>query len=397
MLIPLIVLFLGVGSAWLSGCSASDEMPSAERYIDDGLEVVVSHAPAWRVEDSWRLSDTPTLQIGHDESLGEDYIFSGISGATRTPDGRIVVADRRAAELRFYDSEGVLLHVAGGRGKGPGEFSWIFNLLRCDENALHAVGADASVSVFDFNGRFERRFYPGELAGFLIRYAFVCDRDGRFVVTEQTLEHVGAEGVYRSTANMFLLDSGGGGRVIADLGSFPIQERLAGAGGSSSHPLGKQTSVAIFDGQVYVGTADIYEIMVFNNTSRPVRRIRRDIQPERLDEGMVKRYLATWAETLPADDRELMLRRFSGADYPDAYPAYARLLVDALGYLWVEAFRRDFRSPRTWSVFDPEGIWLGDLEMPSRFHALEIGDDYVLGRFTGELGQESVRLYALER
>jgi hypothetical protein len=35
--------------------------------------------------------------------------------------------------------------------------------------------------------------------------------------------------------------------------------------------------------------------------------------------------------------------------------------------------------------------------MPANFHALEIGDDYVLGRFTGELGQESIRVYTLER
>lgn len=50
-----------------------------------------------------------------------------------------------------------------------------------------------------------------------------------------------------------------------------------------------------------------------------------------------------------------------------------------------------------WSVFSPEGVWLGDLRMPPDFHALEIGDDYILGRFTGDLEQESVRLYALER
>ena len=92
-----------------------------------------------------------------------------------------------------------------------------------------------------------------------------------------------------------------------------------------------------------------------------------------------------------------MLRRFSDAEHPDAYPAHARLLGDTRGYLWVESFPQDWESGTSWSVFAADGVWLGDLWMPAGFHALEIGDDYVLGRFTDELGRESIRVYALEQ
>jgi hypothetical protein len=35
--------------------------------------------------------------------------------------------------------------------------------------------------------------------------------------------------------------------------------------------------------------------------------------------------------------------------------------------------------PSTWSVFDADGRWLGDVAMPPRFLPFEIGADYVLG------------------
>jgi hypothetical protein len=387
---------LAFTSAALAGCSRANDAASVDRHLEDGVEVVVSHAPAWRAGRGWRLGDDPTLRIGDDESLGDGYLFSGISGATRVADGRVVVADRVAAELRFFDRTGKLLQVAGRRGQGPGEFAWIFGLLRCDEDAVHAVGPDASISIFDLTGKFEDRFYPADRAGVLVRQSFVCGRDGELVVTSRNPDQPGTQGLYRTTANLYLLDANRDSGVV-DLGSYFLQERLAGAGGSSSHPLGKQTSVAVAGGRVYVGTGDRYEVTAFDKMGKPVQRIRRTVQPTPLDKAAVARYLESWVESVPPDDRPLMRRRFADAAHPDTYPAHARLLGDTRGYLWVQAFPRDGRGPTDWSVFGADGVWLGDVRVPANFHALEIGDDYVLGRFTGELGQESVRVYTLER
>jgi hypothetical protein len=387
---------LGIASAALAGCSLANDAASVDRHVEDGVEVVVSHAPASRPEQWWRLSDEPTLRIGDDDSLGEGYLFSGISGATRLPDGRVVIADRVAAELRFFDSTGRLLQVVGRRGQGPGEFAWIFNLLRCDEHAVHAVGPDASISIFDLTGKFERRFFPADRAGVPVRQSFVCGRDGELVATTRNRDQPGKQGLYRTTANLILIDSNRDSGAV-DLGAFFIQERFAGAGGSSSHPLGKQTSVAIARDRIYVGTGDRYEVTAFDRKGRPVQRVRRDVQPAPLDGAAVARYLDSWVESVPPADRPLTRQRFSDGEHPDTYPAHARLLGDTRGYLWVQSFPRDARAATDWSVFGADGVWLGNLQLPANFHALEIGDDYVLGRFTGELGQESIRVYALER
>jgi hypothetical protein len=46
-------------------------------------------------------------------------------------------------------------------------------------------------------------------------------------------------------------------------------------------------------------------------------------------------------------------------------------------------------------VFDPEGVWLGTVEVPPGLRIYEIGPDYMLGRWDDELGVEHIRSYRL--
>ena len=52
-------------------------------------------------------------------------------------------------------------------------------------------------------------------------------------------------------------------------------------------------------------------------------------------------------------------------------------------------------SERIWSVFTREGVWLGNVSFPDRFRPLEIGDDYVIGRFGDELDVEHIQIWEL--
>jgi hypothetical protein len=52
---------------------------------------------------------------------------------------------------------------------------------------------------------------------------------------------------------------------------------------------------------------------------------------------------------------------------------------------------------RVWTVFDPEGRYLGDLTVPAGFNVFEIGPDVIIGRWTDDLDVEYVRLYRIEK
>jgi hypothetical protein len=104
--------------------------------------------------------------------------------------------------------------------------------------------------------------------------------------------------------------------------------------------------------------------------------------------------------------RERVIR--SEQSFSETVPAFLNFRISNDGYIWTREYwveaalvRALKFSPRTaptrWTVYDPDGVQLGDVEVPWGLTVWEIGENYVLGSFRGELGVESVRLYALER
>ena len=83
------------------------------------------------------------------------------------------------------------------------------------------------------------------------------------------------------------------------------------------------------------------------------------------------------------------------ADLPPRYqPAISSLKVDSAGYLWV-ADRRS--SPGSWSVFSPEGRWLGAMRLP-RGAIQWIGSDLlIISTIDPDLGIETIAGYRLNR
>ena len=87
---------------------------------------------------------------------------------------------------------------------------------------------------------------------------------------------------------------------------------------------------------------------------------------------------------------------------PEIRPAYSDLVIDSEGFIWAEESQgRTLKftggQPSRWTVFSPEGEWLGGVQLPYRFFVFEIGSDYVLGRRYDEEEVEHVELLRLTR
>ena len=102
----------------------------------------------------WRLSAAPAQEIGVVEG-DTNRQFHAVVSTLRLPDGRIVVADAGAAELRMFDADGQFIRRIGRRGGGPGEFRFIARLYpRGGDGLLVYDGAGPRLSVFDTSGAF---------------------------------------------------------------------------------------------------------------------------------------------------------------------------------------------------------------------------------------------------
>lgn len=82
---------------------------------------------------------------------------------------------------------------------------------------------------------------------------------------------------------------------------------------------------------------------------------------------------------------------------PDTVPVYGEMSVDRPGHLWVERIpaHADPDAPTEWDVFEPEGRFLGTVELPPGLQLFEIGEDYVVGLRRDELDLEYLLLLPL--
>ena len=149
--------------------------------------------------------------------------------------------------------------------------------------------------------------------------------------------------------------------------------------------------------RVYIGTADDFEIEAWAFDGTLLRRVRRPFDDAAITQADFDRYVELETATRQRDRVEEFRRRANAMPLPDTFPAYESFVLDADENLWVQHFPRPDEAHSMWSVFDPTGVWLGDLAVPAGLRVSEIGTDYVLGIHRDELGDESIRRYALGR
>ena len=74
--------------------------------------------------------------------------------------------------------------------------------------------------------------------------------------------------------------------------------------------------------------------------------------------------------------------------------------TDDDGNLWVQDYRSwvsEAGVDRIWTVFDPEGRYLGDVTVPAGLRVFTIHTDRLIGVHYDDLGVERVRIYAIEK
>lgn len=182
-----LVLSLLVLSTFVSGCGE----PSTERgwtvtrdTLPNGAVHVVNMPPEPDGGPASVLVEE--IRIGTVDGVGPSS-FGQIKGLVVTLDGRIVVLDAMAQEIRTFSPDGRHLVTHGGKGAGPGELEAAFGLMK-DPNDLIWVPdhSNARMSVFDPHTGF-RESYPLRLfrRGFI--WGGIMGKDGRILKPSMTL------------------------------------------------------------------------------------------------------------------------------------------------------------------------------------------------------------------
>ncbi len=85
------------------------------------------------------------------------------------------------------------------------------------------------------------------------------------------------------------------------------------------------------------------------------------------------------------------------SEVPNTTPFFGMAFVDSEDRLWVSAasWPSQDATPRHWSVFSKNGVWLGDLDAPEGVRIVDSCGDLVLGIWHDEMDIPYVQLHRM--
>ena len=188
-------------------------------------------------------------------------------------------------------------------------------------------------------------------------------------------------------------ETAGGEGVYREIDDRPI----------SGTPLfSKEGHVAAHNEVILHGSADLMEVRELSVTGDVVRILRIPDYPLSLtdEEVSAERDAQFDVELPPGVTFPPFMRQFiEELPAPATRPAYADILVDPSGAVWLELYRgrREQDWPQAWLVLDADGTWLGTVGVPSGFAVMDITMESVLGVWRDELDVEHPQVLTLTR
>ncbi|MES2523865.1 MAG: hypothetical protein V4617_14255 [Gemmatimonadota bacterium] len=335
---------------------------------------------------AWSIDPTPTLRIGHQAAAGRE--FSIVVGATRLPDGGVLVGDRGDFNLLRFDASGSLVKRSARAGKGPGEIQFAIYMLRCGDSVV-TIDSDKRVSIFTLAGEYVRTF---RFTSPRDAYRSGCSSAGKFIHYGWERDSETKKGRFRALVPVWISPSDNGAPTMlpSTLGS----ERNEGM----PLPMGREPRVALGRDRAYVASADSMFVRVFALTGAELPPLRAPYAPTRPTPADVAAAIERDVAFMGEKARNAIESGYRTAPQVELLPATRELVVDADDNLWVQHYPRGTVPTVAWTVFSKAGRVLSTVQIPRNLEVFEIGRDYVLGRYTDpEEGVPEVRAYKLKR
>ena len=389
----------------VAGCAPESE-PGGDRSVavdSAGVRIVESSAPTWTPETAWRLSPEPALTLGAVEGLPEDQLFDVVDAA-RLPDGRVVIANRGSSEIKIFGPSGDYEMTLGRAGDGPGEFGM---LARADVVPGDSIFAwdqrQQRLSVFSAGSgfvrtmrltppgegalpRFEGRFADGTLFARLQLFASSELEDASIQGSEAIYMRYGADGVpldtiarFRGSRSLLKFSDGGGTLSVLSI------------------PFEPATRIAISADAIYEGDGATYEVRILAPSGALRRIVRRPADAiDVTEELMMADFEAQYGRFAEQEDYYRSVREgYEAMPVEGRVAAFDALLVSSDGTVWARNHPLPGDPTHTWSVFAPDGAWLGELPVSAGLRLLEAGPDYVLGRVLDDFDVEHVVVHQI--
>jgi hypothetical protein len=252
------------------------------------------------------------------------------------PDGSIYIRNFQDAEVHHVSKEGKLIKKIGGKGKGPGEFTYP-RFIRFAEGKLYVYDLlNAQISVFEEDGTFIERIETPDRG-----IALAKGNGGWLYGTWSTFS--GPPGDPNATADLVWVDEkfGNNKTVIEAMPKGQGQGSMMFSDGTNTNaiysPITAQAQMVSTDSHAYISHPTEAKIYVF------------DFEAQKLLDPIVFDYKPIPFDTDWANEQFLASREGSRPGepplgdwkkmYPDTFPAIRDLMVDPDGNLVIDRWR----------------------------------------------------------
>lgn len=377
----------------LAGCGGGGA-PDVGPLVRDSAGVrIVEYAGVPEMEPALALSPEPLYRHG---ARAGDYAFGLISRGRLFPGGSAALSDDANSEIVLVTPDGAEYSVAATAGEGPGEVGYVLGMFTRGQDSLLVLDRrNSSFSLF-VDGSLALTESLSDLQRNTSQWPAGLDGAGQFLTTTSSFRSGFEEEWLQGHMARFDLATG----AVDTVASYDF---VPGAG----NPSPGFGSVTIADGDYVYTRSDQPEITRRGPDGTVRLIVRWQAEPEHLTEEHLERY----GESL------LPLYRFANRDAPIARieemvrEDVARRAVDlgkplalfrspfgdAEGRVWLPSY--DIAGPREgsppYTVFSPEGDWLGKVDAPPGLRILDVAHGRVLGVVKDEMDVESVVVYEL--
>lgn len=384
------IVLLILGSA--CGRDGVDRRPNAD--VTDSASIrVLTYADLDAPAASISVDTVPLWRVGWDP---EGRVFERIEDVTVLRDGRVAVLDSRATqEIVLLDSEGSIVEVLGGHGKGPGEFTGISRVTSIETGLIVQDYMEARVTVY--NGTEVTGTYS---LPFLDHKAILGTSGGSFVFGPPLTVTMG-----RTHPDPWL-------RVAATISAPPFEseDTIAVLDWDQSLNFNGRdpwaaSGVAAFDGgRVIYGRGDRPELTWYDLDGTPAQIVRWESPPEpvtdsayaEFEEGYLERARGGMSPQAARGLLEQMALQHQGVR-----PYFDQLFVDEDGTVWLGAYLRfDQRTEeyeRPFHLFSRDGELLGTVVLPGELRVRDVTKSMVVGYELGPFDEPAAVAYPIVR
>ena len=405
----------------LALCGAACEhetvpIPTSGFAISDsaGVPIVENYAPETDSDEFWTVDSEPEFVIGGYSGLfgaanDSSHLVWRVTGVAPLSDGRVAMISASNKVILVFERSGAFSSAFGREGEGPGEFAVgpaHLQVFPGDTIVVWDAGF-RRVNYFDPSGTLLRERHID--VGAVMEATSTADQsppeavtrplpDGSFLVEmyprDWPMPDHGA--VYRKPIHFARVDAA---YTVHSFGWWAGREYLSTPPSVAWFvPYAARSMIAAGGNPVlvYATNGDDYEIRQFSDTGKLQRVLRRTVPPRNpLTRSLIRENKEANEALGSAFDWPAWERMV--ADLPRRYePAISHLKVGSEGYLWVRD-RTKSEGGNLWSVFSPEGRWLGTVLLP--LGAIRwIGRDLlILSTIDPDLGIETITGYRLNR